>query len=98
VRGGAKVGLGYYHTVVTEVDIGSVAIVQPLERARNVNVEVEVVLVFGPVYSLEISNDILMNVFSERLRGLDLVIGGRVESKDLSSSGYDLHNSSRGCQ
>lgn len=85
-----KVSLAEDHTVVTVVDIGGVAIVQPLEGARNVNVEVEVALVLGAVDSLEIANDILMNVWSERLRGPDLVIGGCVEAKDPGRSGYNL--------
>ena len=52
--------------------------------------EVKVVLVLGRVDSLEVANDILMNVGSERLRGPDLVIGGCVEAKDPSRSGHNL--------
>lgn len=52
--------------------------------------EVEIVLVLSPVDSLEILNYILMNVCGEWLGGPDLVIGGRVEAKDLSRRGYNL--------
>jgi len=73
-----------YHTIVAEVDIANVAIVQPLERTRNVNVEVKVVLVLSFVDSLKVADDVLMDISGEWLRGLDLVVDGRVEVKDPS--------------
>ena len=44
----------------------------------------------GRVNSLEVANDILMNVGGKRLGSPDLVICGCVEVKDLSASGYNL--------
>ena len=43
----------------------------------------EVVRVIGPIDSLQVANEVLVNVVSERFGGLDLVIGGCVEVKDL---------------
>lgn len=62
------------------------AVVQPLERTRNVDVKFEVVLVLGLVDSLEVADDIFMDVGSEWLGGLDLVVDGSVEVKDPSGS------------
>jgi len=78
------------HTVVTVVDVDGVTIVQPLERTRNVNVELEVILVLGPVDPLEVEDDIFMNVGSEWLGGLDLVVGGCMEVEDPSGSRDNL--------
>lgn len=61
-------------------------VVQPLERTRNVDVEFEVVLVLSPVDPLEVEDDIFMDVVSERLGGLDLVVDGCVEVEDPSGS------------
>jgi len=52
--------------------------------------EVEVVFVIGPVDSLEVADDILTNVGRKWLGGLDLVVGGCVESEDPSGGGDDL--------
>ena len=52
--------------------------------------EEKVVWVTGPIDSLEVANEIFVNVVSKRLGGPDLVIGGCVEVKDLSASGYNL--------
>lgn len=52
--------------------------------------EVEVVVVLGPVDSLEVAEDVLMDVGGERLGGLDLVIDGGVEGEDSCGSGKDL--------
>ena len=73
-----------YHTVVAIIDVAGVAIVQPFERTRNVNVEVKVVLVLGLVDSLNVANDVLMDIGGEWLGGLDLVVGGCVKVKDPS--------------
>jgi hypothetical protein len=75
-----------YDTVVAVIDVGGVAVAQPLERTGNVDVELKVVLVLGLVDSLEVADDIFMDVGSEWLRGLDLVVGGCVEVKDPSGS------------
>ena len=45
-------------------------VVQSLERTRNVDVEVKVVLVLGLVDSLEATDDVLMDVGGERLEAL----------------------------
>ena len=74
------------HTVVTVVNVAGVTVVQPLEGTRNVDVEVEVVLVLSLVDPLEVEDDIFMDVGSEWLGGLDLVVGGRVEVEDPSGS------------
>lgn len=68
------------------IDVGDVAVIQPLERTRNVDVEVEVILVLCLVDSLEIADDVFVNVGSEWLGGLDLVVGRCVEVKDPSGS------------
>ena len=67
-----------------------VAVVQPLERTRNVDVELKVVLVLGPADLLEVADDVLVDVGSEWLRGVDLIVGGRVEVEDLSANVDDL--------
>ena len=79
-----------FHTVVAEVDVGGVAVMQPLERARNINVEEEVVRVIRLADSLQVTDEILADVDDKRLGGPDLVIGGRVEIKDPSAGGYNL--------
>jgi len=63
-----------------------VTVVQPLERTRNVDVEFEVVLVLGLVNPPEVEDDIFMDVVSEWLGGLDLVVDGCVEVEDPSGS------------
>ena len=70
-------------------------VVQPLERTRNVDVEVKVVAVLGLVDSLEVANDIFMDVCSEWFGGLDLVVGGCVEAKDPNGSCDNLTNNWR---
>ena len=62
------------------------AVFQPLERTRNVDVEVKVVLVLGLVDSLEVADDVFMDIGSKWLGGLDLVVGGCMEVKDPSGS------------
>ena len=62
------------------------AVVQPLERTRSVDVELKIVLVSGTVDSLEVADDIFMDIGSERLGGPDLVVGGRVEVEDPNGS------------
>ena len=52
--------------------------------------EEEVVRVMGPTDSLQVANEILVNVSGKRLGSQDLVIGGCVEVKDPSASGHDL--------
>lgn len=52
--------------------------------------EVEVVFVLGRVDSLEVTENVLVNVGGERLRGLNLVIGGGMEVEDPRRSGYNL--------
>jgi len=52
--------------------------------------EVEIILVLGLVDTLEVADDILMNVGREWFGGLDLVVGGCVEVKDPTGSGDDL--------
>ena len=56
--------------------------------------EEEVIRVMGRVNSLEVANDILMNVGGKRLGSPDLVICGCVEVKDPSASGYNLQQRS----
>ena len=68
------------------------AVVQPLERARNVDVELKVVLVLGLVDSLEVLDDVLLDLRSEWFWGVDLVIRGCVEIEDPSASCDDLNN------
>ena len=63
-------GVDKVHTVVAVVDIDGVTVVQSLERTRNVDVEVKVVLVLGLVDSLEATEDVLMDVGGERLEAL----------------------------
>ena len=67
-------------------------VVQPLERTRNVDVEVKVAPVLGLVDSLEVADDIFMDVGSEWLGGLDLVVGGCVEAEDTGGSCDNLIN------
>ena len=52
--------------------------------------EEEVVWVLGSIDSLEVANEVLVNVVRKRFGGLDLVIGGWVEVQDASASGYNL--------
>lgn len=52
--------------------------------------EVKVVFVLGPVDSLEIANDVFVDVCGERLRSPELVVDGCVEAKDPGRRGYDL--------
>jgi len=66
------------------------AVVQPLEQTRNVNMEVEVIVVLGLADSLEVVNDILMNFGREWFRGFDLVVDRCMEVEDPSGSGDDL--------
>ena len=47
-------------------------------------------LVGGLIDSLEVANEILVNVVGKRFGGLDLVIGRCVEVQDPSASGYNL--------
>ena len=61
-------------------------VVQPLERTRNVDVELKIVLVSGIVDSLEVADDIFMDIGSEWLGSPDLVVGGRVEVEDPNGS------------
>ena len=63
-------GVDKVHIVVAVVDVDSVTVVQSLERTRNVDVEVKVVLVLGLVDSLEATDDVLMDVGGERLEAL----------------------------
>ena len=65
-------------------------VVQPLERTRNVDVEFEVILVLGLVDPLEVEDDIFMDIVSEWLGGLDLVVGGCVEVENPSGSRDNL--------
>ena len=65
MRSGSRAELAGVHTVVTVVDVDDVTVVQPLEGTRNIDVEVEVVLVFCPVNPLETADDVFVNVFSE---------------------------------
>jgi len=67
-----------------------VTVVQPLERTRNVDVEFEVILVLGLVDPLEVEDDIFMDIVSEWLGGLDLVVGGCVEVENPSGSRDNL--------
>jgi hypothetical protein len=53
-------------------------------------VEEEVIRVMSRVDSLEVENDILVNVGGKRLGSPDLVICGCVEVEDFSASGYNL--------
>lgn len=57
--------------------------------------EFEVTVVLGLVDSLETTDEVLMDVAGEWLRGLDLVVGGCVEVKDSSRSGNDLENKAK---
>ena len=52
--------------------------------------EFKVVFVLGLVDPLEALDDVLMDVSGEWLGGLDLIVGGGVESEDPGSSGDDL--------
>ena len=52
--------------------------------------EEEVVWVLGPIDSLEVANEVLVNVVRKRSGGLDLVIGGCVKVQDASASGHNL--------
>ena len=62
------------------------AVVQPLERTRNGDVEFKIVHVSGTVDSLEVADDIFMDVGSEWLGGPDLVVGGCVEVEGPNGS------------
>ena len=44
----------------------------------------------GPIDSFEVADNIPLNVDAKRIRGLDLVIGGRVEVEDRRTCGYNL--------
>ena len=90
VRHGSRAKLTRVHTIVAIVDVDGVAVVQPLEGTRKVDVEVKIGFVLGLVDPLEAADDVLMYVISERLGGLDLVVGGCVEVKDPGGGGEDL--------
>lgn len=90
MRRRTKVSLTEGRTIETVADIDGVTVVQSPKRARDVDVEVEVILVLGVVDPLEVANEVLMNVCSEWLGSPDLVIGGGVKSKNPGGSGYNL--------
>ena len=83
-------GVDGAHTVVAVVDVDGVTVVQPLKGTRDVDVEVKVVLVLSLVDSLEAADDIFVDVGGEWLRGLDLIVGGRVEGENPGGSGENL--------
>ena len=89
-QAGIEDGVDGAHTVVAVVDVDGVTVVQPLKGTRDVDVEVKVVLVLSLVDSLEAADDIFMDVGGEWLRGLDLIVGGRVEGENPGGSGENL--------
>ena len=77
-------------TVIAVVDVNTVAVVKPLDRARQVDVEVEVVGVLLVADAGEVREDVLVDVEREG-RGRELlVVGGRVEGESLVDDFDDL--------
>lgn len=66
------------------------AVVQPLERTRDVDVELKVILVLGLVDPLEVPDNVLLDLGSEWFRGVDLIVGRRVEIEGPITSCDDL--------
>jgi hypothetical protein len=86
VRCVCKVNLTRFHTIIAAVAIPGVGITQHGESAWNISVEEEIIGEIGRFDPLEVLDDIPLNVDAERFGGLELVIGGGVEVKDLGTS------------
>lgn len=66
------------------------AIVQALERAGDVDVEVVVGRIFLRADPCQIREQVFMHIRSERLGSQDLVVGGGVEGQRLGGDIQDL--------
>lgn len=67
------------NTHIATVNPNTVSIVEPLEGTGKVDVHIIVMSIFGGVYPSQIFEQILMHVFVERGRSLNLIIHRSVE-------------------
>lgn len=90
VRGIQGVPLRPTHIAV--VDPNTVPVVEPLEGAREVDVEIEVVSVLRFVNSRQICEKVFVNILREWLGGTNLVVHGGVKRQGLADYFDDLPN------
>lgn len=78
-------------TIEAFVDVNAVTVVETLERAREVDVQVELVRVRLVADARQVRQQVLVHVCGERCRGELLVIHGRVERECLVHDFDGLH-------
>lgn len=75
---------------ITPIDIDTVSIVEPLQSPGHIDVKIQVMFILLSTDSCQICKKVFMNVLSEWLRSLDLIVDGGVERQSPADHFNDL--------